>query len=115
MNQYEVTDTCLTLPVGAVVQLNEDQAIIRAHALKKRKNGTYEVILPVQFKRGEVLGFDELPSKALLAAFIPLKKITAIQAKEIQQVSTGRTNKESRTIENSTQVASKITNQNKET
>lgn len=83
MSQYEVTQGPLTLPPGIVVRLNEQQASVREHALKKCKNGAFEVLLPIQFKVGEVLEFDEVPNKAILAAFFPIDKI-----QELQQIDT---------------------------
>lgn len=80
MSQYEVTQGPLTLAPGIVVRLNEQQAALRQHALKKRKDGAYEVLQPVQFKNGEVLGFDEIPNKAILSAFFSIDKIKEIQA-----------------------------------
>lgn len=78
--QYTVTQGPLTLAPGMVVRLNEKQAALRAHALKKRKDGAYEVVHAVQFKNGEVLGFDDVPNKAILSAFFSVDKIKEIQA-----------------------------------
>jgi len=79
MNQYEVVNGPLTLPPGLIVRLTEQQANLREHALKKRKNGCYEVIHPVQFKNGETLGFDQVPDKTLLAAFFSPEQIIEMQ------------------------------------
>lgn len=80
MSQYEVTQGPLTLAPGIIIRLNEQQATLRQHALKKRKDGAYEVLQPVQFKNGEVLGFDEIPNKTILSAFFSVEKIKEIQA-----------------------------------
>lgn len=85
MSQYEVINGPITLPVGVIVHLTAVQAALREHALKKQGNGVFEVILPIQFKNGELLGFDEVPDKALLAAFFPADKIREIQAERLQQ------------------------------
>lgn len=51
--------------VGTVLALSEAQARDRRHALKPLDDGRYEVTAPVQFKIGEVVGYDGEPSKAL--------------------------------------------------
>lgn len=65
MKKYTTT-TIVTLPAGTVMELNAEQAAARRHALESlRGNGVYRAIAPVQFKRGEVLGLDVEPPKAL--------------------------------------------------
>lgn len=83
---YTVTQGPLTLAPGRVVRLNGQQAALRAHALKQRKDGAYEVVQPVQFKNGEVLGFDDVPDKAILSAFFSMENIKAIQAEATKPV-----------------------------
>ena len=85
MNQYEIIKGPITLPIGVIVHLSEAQVIPRKHALKNKENGFYEVISPVQFKNGELLGFDATPDKTLLSAFLPLEKIRELQAEKLQQ------------------------------
>jgi hypothetical protein len=79
MHKYEVTQGPLTLSPGIIVHLNKEQADLRQHALKKCKEGVYEIVEAVQFKNGEVIGFDEIPNKAILSAFFPVEKIKVIQ------------------------------------
>lgn len=84
MNQYEVINGPITLPVGVIVYLTETQAALREHALQQKGNGAYEVIIPIQFKNGELLGFDDVPDKSLLVAFLPADKIKEIIAEKTQ-------------------------------
>ena len=59
MKKYRVEkNMCLS---SGPVCLSKEQAEKRSNAVKKaRKNGMYEVIAPVYFKVGEIIGFDEL-------------------------------------------------------
>lgn len=52
----------VTLPEGAVLELSEQQAAARKHALLPVGKGRYKTSAPVQFKTGEVFGYEgELP------------------------------------------------------
>lgn len=60
--------TIATFGIGSILQLSDAQAARRCHALRALRKGIYEVHQPVQFKRGEVVGYDgELP-KAMAEA-----------------------------------------------
>lgn len=78
MPQYEVTKSPLTLPAGVKVQLTKEQASLREHCLKPLKGNVYEVTLPIQFKIGEVLGFES-PDPALLKTFFAFEHIREIK------------------------------------
>lgn len=48
------------------VALTKEQAVPRAGALQHAGKGVYQVKAPLQFKAGEVVGFQDTPSKAVL-------------------------------------------------
>lgn len=52
MQIYKVTHTVI-LDIGTIVKLSENQLRARTPSLKKKRGGVYEVIEPVQFKKGE--------------------------------------------------------------
>ncbi len=54
MKLYEVVGPVARFPVGFVLGLRPEQAKARAHRLRKTDDG-YEVVEPVEFKRGEVV------------------------------------------------------------
>lgn len=51
---------------SGVVLLTKDQASLRSNNLKDLDDGFFEILAPIQFKRGETLGFDGEVPKALL-------------------------------------------------
>ncbi len=58
MNKYTITGSPVRL-VGGVLGLTEKQAAPRLHNLKAlKKKGLFEIVQPVVFKAGEVIGFD---------------------------------------------------------
>jgi len=59
METYTITEKPVTISSG-ILRLEKDQAKTRAHNLKliNPKAGTYEIINPVEFKVGEVIGYD---------------------------------------------------------
>ena len=79
MHHYKVTAVKLVLPSGMRVYLSPEQAALREHALIAHKKGFYEVLHPVQFKRGEILAFDEPPSKLLLYCMQTLEKVRPLK------------------------------------
>lgn len=61
MKKYQVTGKVVTISSG-VVKLSKDQADPRMFNLKALGKEKYQVIKPLHFKRGEMLGFDgDLP------------------------------------------------------
>lgn len=67
MQNYEVTGSLVTFGFGTELKLSESQADARTSSLKKKKKDIYEVIHPVQFKRGERIGvISDNISKAML-------------------------------------------------
>ena len=59
IEQYTVTGRVFTVSCG-VLKLTTRQAATRMHLLKPLKErGMYEVVKPVEFKRGEVIGVPE--------------------------------------------------------
>ncbi len=58
MKKYTITGSPVRL-VGGVLGLTEKQAAPRLHHLKPlKKKGLFEIVQPVVFKVGEVIGFD---------------------------------------------------------
>lgn len=68
MQKYEFSKPTF-LYAGNLV-LSEDQARRRAHNLKHLEGDVYEIINPVQFKGGEVIGYDGDPPKAVLGGMV---------------------------------------------
>jgi hypothetical protein len=67
MQNYEVTGNFITFGIGIEIRLSTSQADTRAHLLKNKKKDIYEIISPVQFKKGEQIGvYPKSLSKALL-------------------------------------------------
>lgn len=67
MKRYRVTGFSITLGNG-VIKLTEQQASIRRTSLEPvdETAGVYEITRPIQFKRGEVIGYaEELPKTHL--------------------------------------------------
>lgn len=64
MKQFEVIDRAARLSAGRV-KLTAAQAKPRAHALKALGGGVFEIVQPVEFKRGEVIEYDQDPGKAM--------------------------------------------------
>jgi hypothetical protein len=55
------------LPAGTELQLNEKQAAVRMHLLKKTaRKGVYTATGELAFKAGEIIGLQETLSKAVL-------------------------------------------------
>lgn len=63
MKIFTVTGREVQLTSG-ILELNEDQFRRRSHKLKRLDNGMFEIVEPVTFKQGEVIGYDGQLSKA---------------------------------------------------
>lgn len=48
------------------IELSKEQALPRMHNLKHIKGDIYEIVKPIQFKAGELIGFDGEVSKSML-------------------------------------------------
>lgn len=70
MESYRVTGRCLELHAG-VVHLTPAQTHPRAHNLCALQGDDYEILRPVQFKTGEILGYDGTLPKALALNVTP--------------------------------------------
>ena len=68
--KYEVTAVSARINSG-VLELTKEQAGPRLHNLKLIKGNKYEVLNTVEFKRGEVFGFDGDLPKVLASALEP--------------------------------------------
>ena len=67
MQTYEVTGKQITFGLGTELKLIESQAESRATSLKKKTKDIFEVVEPVQFKRGEKITISpESLTKSLL-------------------------------------------------
>lgn len=62
--KYTVTAASARFHQG-VLELTKEQAASRLHNLKAKGKGCYEIVNPVEFKRGEVIGYDGALPKAL--------------------------------------------------
>lgn len=71
MKLYEVIAPTGASVTGGTLKLAKPQAALRAHALKELGNGLYEVVTPVQFKRGEQFGWAGEGNKLLLQDITP--------------------------------------------
>lgn len=59
MRKYRTLATvCL---FDGVIGLSDEQADVRRHCLKKIGKGKFKILQPVQFKAGEIIGFDTIP------------------------------------------------------
>lgn len=74
MKKYTTT-AIVTLPAGTVMELNAEQAASRRHAVAAIGKGVYRATAAVQFKRGEVIGLDVEPPKALADELIDEKEV----------------------------------------
>ncbi len=64
MQLYIVTTFWVNLSTG-IVELTEKQYSSRQHNLKKLGGNKYDILKPVQFKRGEVFGYEGEMGKSL--------------------------------------------------
>ena len=64
MHEILITGNGVTLRSG-IVSLSHEQAVARAGCLSDLSDGLYQIEKPVQFKRGERLGYDGEVNKAL--------------------------------------------------
>ena len=61
MNKYTVINQVVNFNAG-LLELEDGQSRPRAHKLQHIKGKTFEIVYPVQFKVGEVIGYEgELP------------------------------------------------------
>lgn len=69
------TQVITTFPAGVRLRLGEAQVIHRAARLRSVGKGLYDVLDPVQFKAGEIVGLDlKLLPKELRDGLEPLKE-----------------------------------------
>lgn len=71
MKRYEVISVKVTLASG-VLQLSKEQAGCREHALRPMGDGLFLIDQPVEFKCGEVIGYDGEINKILMTEIEPL-------------------------------------------
>lgn len=81
MKKYQTT-TIATLPAGTVMELTAEQAAKRAYALQALGKNVYRATAAVQFKRGEVIGLDAEPPKAMADELIDEKEAARRAASE---------------------------------
>jgi len=70
MQRYIIIATVAGFASG-ILELTSGQASARTHALKPLGDSLYEVTAPVQFKNGEVIGYDGEINKSLLQLVTP--------------------------------------------
>ena len=83
---YQVTGLKAEFEIGRKLQLNEALAAPRMHNLRMldKTRGNYEVVRPIEFKRGEVIGIETV-SKAELSLGT-LKSLEDIDKEEKEAV-----------------------------
>lgn len=64
MNKYIITGRAARLTSG-ILELTTDQAKARAHHLEALQDGRFKIVATVEFKQGEVIGFEGDLPKAL--------------------------------------------------
>jgi len=72
MKQFQVEAVSVTINAG-VLELSLSQAQRRKHLLKLIKDNQYEVLSPVQFKRGEKFGYGGDVNKLLMTEITPIE------------------------------------------
>jgi len=82
--KYRVLEP-VTFHAGATLGLTEAQADARRYGLKALGKGLHQVVTPVQFKRGEEIGVQELP-KALAGSVQEVTKGMTAAAQSIANV-----------------------------
>lgn len=83
MERYLTTDKVDLL--SGVLDLTDDQARRRKGWLKKLESGLFQIIKPVQFKAGEVFGFEGELSKYHLDRMISESGAPVVKAEEPQE------------------------------
>lgn len=71
MEKYVITDRYVNFGISEVLGLTDKQYESRQHLLKKLKDGKYQVLQTVQFKRGEVVELEKKPAKEMLSKLNP--------------------------------------------
>ena len=74
--RYIVTGPVAAINSG-VLELSKEQAQPRLHNLKALGGGKYEVLAPVEFKRGEPIGYSDRLPKAMAEIVEPEEKVVA--------------------------------------
>jgi hypothetical protein len=73
MEKFKITAAEGLIFNTGILQLAAVQAAARSHALTNLGDGLYEIRSAVQFKSGEVIGYDGEVGKALLQSLEPIK------------------------------------------
>lgn len=84
MNKYMVTGTASIFQ--GTLELTHAQYLSRKHNLEEIKEGIYRVINQVQFKTGEVIGFDGIPPKVLQEVMEPEQPVEVKSSKKVKEV-----------------------------
>jgi len=74
--RYTVTGLSAAINSG-VIELTEAQAQPRLHNLKALGGGKFEVLRPVEFKRGETFGYADRLPKSMAEIIEPEAKVAA--------------------------------------
>lgn len=72
MQTIKIMAKAVSLASG-VVELTRSQAQTREHALRHLEADLYEIVLPIQFKAGEVLGYSGEIAKGLMDSITTIK------------------------------------------
>lgn len=71
MNSYKVTDIKGVTINSGNVALSFEQALRRRYGVKIQPDGTYNVTAPIQFKAGEVFGYNGTIPKGMAECLTP--------------------------------------------
>lgn len=101
MQDFEIISRFVELRPPLLVELDEEQALRRAHAIKRLGDGLFEVVRPVQCRQGEAVGFPDGPPKYLANDLRPVSLAEESEALEESPApphpsSTGRSGKRRR-------------------
>ena len=77
MKQYLVTVFWVNLHTG-IVELTQKQYQSRQHCLKSLGDNKYEILKPIQFKKGETFGYDGELAKVHGKDMVPCETKSAV-------------------------------------
>ena len=81
MNKYLITGRAARITSG-ILELTAAQANARAHHLELLQDGRFKIITTVEFKQGEVIGYEGDLPKALAALMEPEQPVVKQPAKK---------------------------------
>lgn len=73
MQKIKITSSAVNLNAG-IVELTRNQAQAREHALRHLEKDVYEIVKPIQFKAGEILGYSGEILKGIMDSIAPIEE-----------------------------------------